>query len=135
MKKLITLVAIAAAIVASPVNAVMVRTVLIQAQVEFLMTCYAGYDSEPFQTYAQLFEDGRYSPNPEGDQIPNTTDFRRMFERIDHDAYYIGKDVKKEGWDKKEGCRVTMVEYIKKVAHSINADDFIADNPQVFGSK
>ncbi|EDR5805967.1 hypothetical protein ATY61_004603 [Salmonella enterica subsp. enterica serovar Saintpaul] len=132
MKSLITLAALAAAIVATPASAVMVRTVLIAAQVETNMMCLAGYDGDSMEKALNFLDSVRWEKGPEGDQIPHDQTYINFFEGVDHNGYWAGKDLKKEGYNR-DSCGGYTIEYIRGLAHKLNADDFIKMNPQVFG--
>ncbi|EEL9457996.1 hypothetical protein FV395_23355 [Salmonella enterica] len=117
---------------ALPAKAVMKRTVLINAQTESYMMCLSGYDGDSMEKALDMLDSVRWEKGPEGDQIPREEMYINFFQRVDHNGYWAGKDLKAQGFTK-QGCEGYTIEYIRDLAHKLHADDFIKLNPQVFG--
>lgn len=130
MKKLMMLLALVCASFST--QAVMVRTVLIQAQMESNLMCLAGYDGDSMEKISNFLDSVRWNKGPEGDQIPQDESYINFFQGVDHNGYWAGKDIKKAG-GAKDVCGDYTIDYIKGLAHRLHADDFIKMNPQVFG--
>ncbi|EAQ9051877.1 hypothetical protein D8V62_23865 [Salmonella enterica] len=129
MKKFITIAAVIAAIVAIPAQATMFRTVATQLYISNYLFCSAGFEGSNLENTAKLVEENRYTVGPEGDAVDPA--FHKFFDREDHNAYWAGKDFKKQGLDK-EICKDYTKERLRAVAESTGNADFIDSNPEMF---
>lgn len=144
MKKLILAISLTASLSA---NATMIRTFLIDAQVEGIMICQMSAQyaltENPNLAFEKLINEiilpTRHKPNSEGDFIKVGSKEDTVLDNVDHAAWHYGRDLVNEQGikDKKQLedlCTYGALSNVKQMAIKMNAKDFIDQNPQVFGN-
>ena len=148
MKKLFNAKSIVAvALLASTVsaNATMIRTFLIDAQIEGIMVCQMSAQyaltENPNLSFEKLTNElilpVRHKPNSEGDFIKAGSAEDSALDNVDHAAWHYGRDlVNQQGIKNKKQlddlCIYGALSNVKQMAIKMGAKDFIDQNPQVF---
>lgn len=127
------------------VNATMVRTFLIDAQIEGITVCQfateytlTGKTNLSFEKVTnELIIPVRHEANSEGDFIKAGSPEDAALDNVDHAAWHYGVDLVKQNGikDKKQLenlCTYGALSNVKQMAIKMGAKDFIDQNPQVF---